>query len=37
MNLSMKQNHRHREETCDCQVGGEERDGTGVWGWQMQL
>ena len=22
MNLSMKQTHRHREQTCVCQVGG---------------
>ena len=28
MNLSMKQTHRHREQTCGCQGGeGRERDG----------
>ena len=39
MNLSMKQKqtHRHREQTCGCQGGGEwGRDGLGVQGWQMQ-
>ena len=33
MNLSMKQTHRHREQTCGCQAGGGwGRDGLGVWG-----
>ena len=35
MNLSTKQksNHRHEEQTCGCQGGGErEWDGVGVWG-----
>ena len=37
MNLSMKQAHRHREQTCGCQGGGGwEKDGLGVWGQQMQ-
>ena len=39
MNLSTKQKltHRHGEQTCGCQGGGgRERDGLGVWGWQMQ-
>ena len=37
MNLSMKQTHRHREQTCGCQEGGKVgRDGLGVWDWQMQ-
>ena len=39
MNLPMKQRqtHRRREQTCDCQGGGEVGgDGLGVWGWQMQ-
>ena len=32
MNLSMKQNHRHREQTGGCQgVGGCGRDGVGGW------
>ena len=34
MNLStkQKQTHRHREQTCGYQGGGEwERDGLGVW------
>ena len=32
MNLFMKHNHRHREQTCGCQSGGaSERDGVGVW------
>ena len=34
MNLSMKQKetHRHKEQTCGCQMGGERgRDGLGVW------
>ena len=31
MNLSMKQKHRHGEQTCDCQVEGGERDGMAVW------
>ena len=33
MNLSMqrKQTHRHREETCGCQGGGQGREGLGVW------
>ena len=25
-----KQSHRHREQTCGCQEGGES-DGAGVW------
>ena len=35
MNLSKEktQTHRHREQTCGCQGGGErEWDGLGVWG-----
>ena len=35
MNLSTQQRktHRHREQTCGCQEGGErEWDGLGVWG-----
>ena len=39
MNLStkQKQTHRHREQTCGYQGGGEwERDGLGVWDQQMQ-
>ena len=39
MNLSakQKQTHRHKEQTCGCQGGREwERDGLGVWDWQMQ-
>ena len=39
MNLSrkQKQTHRHREQTYGCQGGaGRERDGLGVWGWQIQ-
>ena len=33
MNLPMKQKqtHRHRDQTCGCQGGGERRDGLGVW------
>ena len=32
MNLYMKQTHRQREETYDCQLGGSwGRDGLGVW------
>ena len=32
MNLSTKQTHRHREQTCGCQGGGGwGRDGLGVW------
>ena len=28
-----KQTHRHREQTCDCQGGGERQlDGLGIWG-----
>ena len=37
MNLPMKQSHRLRDQTCDCQGGGSEgRDGLGVGGQQMQ-
>ena len=37
MNLSVKQTHRHREQTCGCQGGGEwGRDGLGVRDQQMQ-
>ena len=33
MNLSMKQIHGHREQTCGCQGGGGwGRDGVGGWG-----
>ena len=33
MNLSMKQNHGHREQTGGCQGGGAwGRDGVGGWG-----
>ena len=31
MNLSMKQTHRHREQTCFYQGGDWGRDGLGVW------
>ena len=32
MNLSMKQTHRHKEQTCVAKQGGERgRDGLGVW------
>ena len=35
MNLTMKQTHRHREQTRSCQeLRG--RDGLGVWDYQMQ-
>ena len=34
MNLSTKQTHRHREQTCGCQGG---RDGLRVWNQQMQV
>ena len=38
MNLptEQKQTQRHVELTCGCQGGGEEQDGLGVWGWQME-
>ena len=39
MNLGTKQKwtYRHRDQTCGCQGEmGRERDGLGVWGWQMQ-
>ena len=39
MNLSrkQKQTHRHREQTCGCQGGGEwGRDELGVWDQKMQ-
>ena len=39
MNLSMKQKqtHRHGEQTCGCQAGGEQgRDGVGGWALQIQ-
>ena len=39
MNLStkQKQTHRHREQTCCCQGGGEwGRGGLGVWGQKMK-
>ena len=39
MNLSTKQKqiHKHREQTCGWGGGGgKERNGLGVWGWQMQ-
>ena len=37
INLSMKQNHEHREQTGDCQGGRRwGRDGVGCWGQQMQ-
>ena len=37
MNLSTKQAHGHREQTCSCQGGrGWERDRVGGWGWQMK-
>ena len=39
MNLSMRQEqtYRHREQTCGCQGGVKsERDGPGVWGWQLK-
>ena len=33
INLSMKQNHEHREQTGDCQGGRRwGRDGVGCWG-----
>ena len=36
MNLSLKQNHGHREQTGGCQSGGGwGRDGMGGWGQQM--
>ena len=37
MNLStkQKQTHRHREQTCGCQVEAG-REGLGVWDWQRQ-
>ena len=32
MNISMKQNHRHREQTGGCQGGGcWRKDGVGGW------
>ena len=38
MNLSMKQTHRHREQTCGCQEGGKVgRDGLGVWDSRCKL
>ena len=37
MNLPMKQNHVHREQTGGCQgEGGRGRDGQGAWDEQMQ-
>ena len=35
MNLSTQQKQTHilREHTCDCQGGGREWDGWGIWGW----
>ena len=36
MNLSMKQNHGHIEQTCSCQGGGSwGRDRMGGLGYQM--
>ena len=37
VNLSMKQTHRYREQTCGCQGGGGRlgKDGLGVWDWQV--
>ena len=36
-NLSTKQTHRHREQTCGGQGGwGGGRDGWGIWDQQMQ-
>ena len=33
-----KQTHEYREKTCGCQGGGEwERDGLGVWDYQIQI
>ena len=37
MDLSIKQTHGCREQTCGCQGEGKrEWDGLGVWDWQMQ-
>ena len=38
MNLFKKQKqiHRHREQICGCLGGERERDGLGIWGWQIQ-
>ena len=33
MNLSMKQNHRHREQICGCQGGR----GVGKMDWKSEL
>ena len=35
MNLSMKQTHRHIEQSCGCKQGGEE-GWSGIWGQQVQ-
>ena len=36
MSLPIKQIQTHREQTCCCQGGVWERDGLGVWDYQMQ-
>ena len=39
MNMSTKQKetHRHREQTCGCQVGAGERDSGGIWDSRCKL
>ena len=37
MNFSTKQKQTHIEQTRACLGGGrKDRDGAGVWGWQVQ-
>ena len=36
MKLSVKQNHRHREQTCGCLGWWQGREVLGVWDYQMQ-
>ena len=37
LSTKKKQTHRHREQICGCQGGGEREENGGVfWGWEME-
>ena len=40
LSTKQKQTRRHTEQACGCQGGwgcGKERNGLGVWGWELQM
>ena len=37
MNISTKQTHRHKEQTCGCPSGAGDGGGLGVWDEQMYI